>query len=129
MHKNARLFLATSKRATFARTIIQNKGLGALFNGIYGSTPAGNIDHKPELIAHIMTENGLVADRCVMVGGRKFDITGAHANRMSAIGVLWGYGKRDELEQSKDLSGLYLTLLRKPRLWSAKGPIPIKTAI
>jgi phosphoglycolate phosphatase len=45
------LFLATSKRATFARRILENKGLDSLFAGIYGSTPAGKIDHKPELIA------------------------------------------------------------------------------
>jgi phosphoglycolate phosphatase len=94
----ANLYLATSKRATFARTIIENKGLDSLFDGIYGSVPGGNIDHKPELIAHILTKNGLTAGQCVMVGDRKFDIAGAHANRMRAIGVLWGYGSREELE-------------------------------
>lgn len=100
MAKGARLFLATSKRATFAHTILQSKGLDGLFAGIYGSTPDGNIDHKPELIAHIIDENALAVDRCVMVGDRKFDLAGAHANRMRAAGVLWGYGDRAELESA-----------------------------
>lgn len=33
-----------------------------------------------------------------MVGDRRYDVTGAHANEMHALGVLWGYGSRDELE-------------------------------
>ena len=34
----------------------------------------------------------------VMVGDRSHDVIGAHANAMRAIGVLWGYGSRAELE-------------------------------
>ena len=34
----------------------------------------------------------------VMVGDRSHDVAGAHANSMRAIGVLWGYGGRAELE-------------------------------
>lgn len=100
MRQSTRLYLATSKRETFARRILENKGLDALFAGIYGSTPAGDIDHKPELIAHIMRENGLERDRCVMVGDRRYDIAGAHANGIPSIGVLWGYGTKDELESA-----------------------------
>ena len=33
-----------------------------------------------------------------MVGDRRHDIAGAHANGVRALGVLWGYGSRDELE-------------------------------
>lgn len=98
MSKSARLYLATSKREAFARMILENKKMDGLFAEIYGSTPAGNIDHKPELIAHILRENQLDRDRCVMVGDRRYDIAGAHANKVRAIGVLWGYGSKEELE-------------------------------
>jgi phosphoglycolate phosphatase len=100
MSQSAKLYLATSKRETFARRILENKKLDAKFAGIYGSTPAGNIDHKPELIAHIVRENNLDRDRCVMVGDRRYDIAGAHANGIRAIGVLWGYGSKEELESA-----------------------------
>ncbi len=100
MSQSAKLYLATSKRETFARRILANKAVDSMFTGIYGSTPAGDIDHKPELIAHIIKANGLDADRCVMVGDRRYDIAGAHANGIRAIGVLWGYGTRDELESA-----------------------------
>lgn len=93
-----RLFLATSKRSVFARRILDNHGLAADFAGIYGSEPGGAVDHKPELLARILRENGLGPDQCVMVGDRRFDISGAHTNHVRAIGVLWGYGRREELE-------------------------------
>ena len=32
-----------------------------------------------------------------MVGDRSHDVIGARANGLRAIGVLWGYGSRDEL--------------------------------
>jgi len=32
-----------------------------------------------------------------MVGDRSHDMIGARANGVRAIGVLWGYGSRDEL--------------------------------
>ena len=35
-----------------------------------------------------------------MVGDRCYDIVGAHANGVRAVGVLWGYGTREELTQA-----------------------------
>lgn len=92
------LYLATSKRVFYARRILENLELDHMFTGVYGSEPGIVTDHKPELIAHILTENQLNAARCVMVGDRRFDIAGAHANNMKAIAVTWGYGSREELE-------------------------------
>ena len=36
----------------------------------------------------------------VMVGDREHDILGAKENGLQAIGVLYGYGSREELEQA-----------------------------
>lgn len=96
--RGTRLLLATSKRQSFAQRILDNHGLSGLFQGVYGSVPGAGLDHKPELLAHILKDAGLDAEACLMIGDRKFDIVGAHANRMRAVGVLWGYGSREELE-------------------------------
>ncbi|MQB43284.1 HAD hydrolase-like protein [Rhizobium sp. ICMP 5592] len=109
-----RLLLATSKRQTFAQRILDNHGLSDLFQGIYGSVPGAGLDHKPELLAHILQDTGLAAQNCLMVGDRKFDIVGAHANQMRAVGVLWGYGNREELE----LAGADLILVAPEELRS-----------
>jgi phosphoglycolate phosphatase len=96
----ARLFIATSKRRRFAVRIIDHLGLSAMFEAIHGSEDGGALDHKPELLAHVLNRHGLMADQCVMVGDRKYDIVGARANAMRSVGVLWGYGSRAELEQA-----------------------------
>ena len=70
------------------------------FDGIYGSEPDGSRDGKPELIADILRREAIRADDAVMVGDRRYDVAGAHANRLRAIGVLWGYGDRQELEKA-----------------------------
>jgi phosphoglycolate phosphatase len=93
-----RIYLATSKREVFARRILQHLELTAYFNGVYGSVPGGELDHKPELLAHILSERNIAASRSLMVGDRRHDIIGAHAVRMRSLGVLWGYGSRAELE-------------------------------
>lgn len=93
-----RIYLATSKRATFARRILEHLELATYFDGIHGSVPGGELDHKPELLAHILSEHGISPSRSLMVGDRRYDISGAHAVGMRGLGVLWGYGTRDELE-------------------------------
>ena len=35
-----------------------------------------------------------------MIGDRRFDIEGAAAAGVESIGVLWGYGSREELEKA-----------------------------
>jgi phosphoglycolate phosphatase len=92
------IYLATSKRETFARRILENLGMAACFDGVYGSVPGGKLDHKPELLAHILSERDISASHSLMVGDRRHDIAGAHAVKMRGLGVLWGYGSRDELE-------------------------------
>ncbi len=95
-----RLFLATSKRTVFAARILEHLGLARYFDGIYGSEPDGSRDHKSGLIADILRREGIRPEVSAMVGDRRYDVAGAHANRLLAIGVLWGYGDRGELERA-----------------------------
>jgi phosphoglycolate phosphatase len=92
------IYLATSKRETFALRILQHLGLAPYFAGIHGSVPGGALDRKPELLAHVLSQHKLSLSRSVMVGDRCYDISGAHAVGLPGLGVLWGYGTRDELE-------------------------------
>ena len=93
-----RIYLATSKRKVFATRILDHLNFAGYFDGIHGSVPGGELDHKPELLAHVVSTHGLSPSRSLMVGDRRHDISGAHAVGMRGLGVLWGYGSRDELE-------------------------------
>jgi phosphoglycolate phosphatase len=91
------LYVATSKRRDFAIRILDHFGLSSRMKGIYGAVPGQGIDHKPELIAHVLATEGIAAAEAVMVGDREYDVLGAKANAVTAVGVLWGYGTRQEL--------------------------------
>lgn len=91
------IYLATAKRTAFARRILVHFGIADYFTGIYGSEPGGAVDHKPELIADILARHAIVAEAATMVGDRSYDIAGARANGVRAVGALWGYGGMDEL--------------------------------
>lgn len=95
--RGARLFVATSKPRVFAERILEHFGLAARFNAIYGSELDGSRTDKGELIAHAVSRSGLLASNTIMVGDRRHDIHGALRNEVFPIGVLWGYGSREEL--------------------------------
>ncbi len=98
--RGLRIYLATSKRQVFAKRILDHLQWSSTFDGIYGSQPGGDLDHKPELLAHILSEQGLSASDSLMVGDRRHDIAGAQAVGMRSLAVLWGYGSRNELEKA-----------------------------
>ncbi len=92
------LFICTAKNIPFARKNIEYFGLSQYFTEIYGSLLDGKFDDKAELIAHILEKHSLSPENVTMIGDREHDMIAARKNRVEAIGALWGYGTRDELE-------------------------------
>ena len=95
--KGKRLYLATSKPLVFAERILKHFDLDRYFDYVGGSMLDGRRVEKQEVIEHVLQEKGIVPQNAVMVGDRRFDIEGAHASNLAAIGVLYGYGDREEL--------------------------------
>ncbi len=92
-----RLFVATAKPAVFAERIVRHFALDHHFAGVYGPDLAGRLDDKAKLLAHLLATERLDPARAVMVGDRAGDVVAARKNGVGSIGVLWGYGSRDEL--------------------------------
>ena len=95
-----RLYVVTSKPTVYARRIVAHFELQHFFRAVHGSNLDGSLADKTELLAHVLREEALAPDAAVMVGDRKHDMIGARANRVRAIGVLWGYGSEEELTSS-----------------------------
>ncbi len=56
---------------------------------------------KGDVITYVLDTVTLTdVSAAVMVGDREHDILGAGENRMDSIGVLFGYGSREELEKA-----------------------------
>ena len=92
-----RLFVATSKPGVYAERIIDHFNLTVYFERVFGSELDGVRVDKTELLSYALSEASQDPARAVMIGDRSHDIVGARNNGMTAIGVLYGYGSRQEL--------------------------------
>ena len=100
LRKNGKkVIVATSKPEIFVRPILNDLGILDKFDFIAGSIIGDVRVDKGEIIDYIIGEMG-ISDRreCVMIGDRDRDITGAIDVGVDAIGVLHGFGSREELE-------------------------------
>ncbi len=93
------LFVATSKGERSARRILRHFHLTRYFTFIGGDTPRLRRPSKADVLRYILRHQGLrPTPRFVMVGDRMHDVAGAEAVGMKTIGVLYGYGSREELQ-------------------------------
>ena len=112
----------SSKPEVYALRILEHFHLAEYFDLVCGSLLGGERTDKGEVIAwamHRMTaEQGIEHPEAsaVMVGDREHDMIGAKRNHIPAIGVLFGYGSREELseagawELAETVDDLYLHL-------------------
>lgn len=115
-----RLYVATSKPETMALRVLGHFDMLEYFDFVGGADEKGKREKKADVIRFVRESCGLAdADSIVMVGDRRHDITGAHDAGIQAVGVLYGYGSREELaaagadwiaETAKELEKLLLTL-------------------
>ncbi len=96
----ARLFVATSKAHVYADRIIDHYGLRPYFEHVFGAELDGTRAHKSDLLAYALERTGTDPSRAVMIGDRSHDIVGAKQNGIAGIGVLYGYGSREELTEA-----------------------------
>ena len=90
-----RLAVATSKPHAFADPLLGAMGLREHFEVVVGPDLSARTEDKTATIARALEALG--DTRAVMVGDRSFDVVGAHANGIPAIGVTWGIGDAAEL--------------------------------
>lgn len=92
------LVLATSKPENMAIRVLKKYEIFEPFDFVCGASMDETRTEKADVIRYALSVSGVSPKNAVMVGDRKYDILGAHANGMQAVGVLFGYGTKDELE-------------------------------
>ncbi|MBP5311269.1 MAG: HAD hydrolase-like protein [Clostridia bacterium] len=101
--EGVRVVLATSKPQLFAEQILTYFGIRENFDGVFGNTMGETYADKTALLKDVFKKMNVQAEDlggCVMVGDRSNDVEGAHGAGIRAIGVLYGYGDRAELEDA-----------------------------
>ena len=115
--EGCRLYVATSKPEGMSVEILEHFGLAQYFDRICGATLDASRSTKEGVIVSLAEQNGRT-DIMVMVGDTKFDILGAKAHGIPAIGVAWGYGKGSEMREAgavgiAETTGQLLEMLRR----------------
>lgn len=94
-----RLVVATSKPEPFARRIMEHFGLVRYFDYVAGMELDGGRGTKAEVIEYALhTCEVEDKSKVLMVGDREHDVIGAREARIDCLGVLYGFGTREELE-------------------------------
>ncbi len=113
-------YITTSKPQVFAKQILAHFKVDDLFSAIYGSELDGTRSHKDDVLRYCLAKEQLDTNEVILVGDRHFDVLGAKKLSIPCIGVLYGYGSREELqsagaahivETSEELQGLLLHLI------------------
>lgn len=96
------LAIATSKPTVFAKQILDHFNLSQYFETIIGSHLDNTRTDKKEVIEAVLETLKIKSiEECIMIGDRKHDLIGAKKLSMDCIGVTYGYGSLEELENEK----------------------------
>ncbi len=98
--QGAILAVVTSKPDLYAGRIVASLPFGHRFARVYSVAAGSRHSEKAEMIAQALSDFGVAAAAAIMIGDRHFDIEGARANDVRAIGVSWGFGSVDELRDA-----------------------------
>jgi len=95
------LVVATSKPEPFARQIIEHFRLAQYFDYVAGMELDGRRATKAEVIRYAL-DACKITDRSqvLMVGDREHDVIGAKAAGIDCLGILYGFGTREELTRA-----------------------------
>jgi len=99
---DVKMFVVTSKPAHMAKKIIEHFDISKYFEDVVGPDLKDRSYSKKELVEAAInktTDTPNLKDY-VMIGDRCFDIEGAVGNNIDSIGVLYGYGNKEEFEEA-----------------------------
>ena len=91
--------VATSKPQSAADEVVRYFGLTELVDFVSGAYEDDRPHTKADLILKACRNFQIAPENAVMVGDTQFDAAGAQGAKTHFIGVLYGYGSREEMEQ------------------------------
>ncbi|MBR5937834.1 MAG: HAD hydrolase-like protein [Clostridiales bacterium] len=95
------LLVVTSKPTEMAEIVLKHDGIREFFKDVIGPSRAERHSEKEYLIRtaiDLLGEYSETAPLSLMIGDRHYDIEGAVRAGIDSMGVLYGYGSREELE-------------------------------
>lgn len=94
------LMVATSKPEDFSRRILEHFELLKYFDFVAGACMDETRTQKWEVIQWALEHCDCARSQILMVGDRRHDVEGSARFHIPCLGVLYGYGSREELESA-----------------------------
>ena len=94
-----KMIVATTKAEQMANVVLDHFGLREYFDLLVATDFVTRLN-KIDVLAYAIENAGVDVKKAVMIGDRHYDITGAAHFGMDSVGVLFGYGSRQELEEA-----------------------------
>lgn len=95
-----RVVLATSKPWIYAEIILEEFDLKKYFDFVSGSELNGVRTSKSDVIKYAIERYNIPKSEAIMIGDREHDIAGGKKNGISTMGVLYGFGSKEELKKA-----------------------------
>lgn len=92
-----KLGIASSKPEKYIIELLEKFELSELFDVVCGVSFTADCETKQSIIARALDSLGVSNEEAILVGDKSYDIIGAKENRLTSVGVLWGYGTKFEL--------------------------------
>lgn len=93
-----RLHIATTKPLYLAEQVLDMFDMKQYFTILAGSAAEHHGRAKAEVVAEVLERGHIDPAAAVMVGDRKYDVEGAHQNKLPCVGVSFGYAEPGEFE-------------------------------
>lgn len=99
--KGYRIGLASSKPEESCRRILEHFHILSYFDEVVGATMDGRIDSKYEVLQETIKRMHIYdTTEAVLIGDTRFDVSGAKEAHMDCIGITYGFGTKEELQEA-----------------------------
>ncbi|MBI2448554.1 HAD hydrolase-like protein [Candidatus Microgenomates bacterium] len=110
-------FVVSNKIDAFLNKILEQHDIRKYFQSTKGTDGTGRGSQKSDYVRDLVEENNLDRAITVIVGDRRDDVVAGKDNLIHTVGITYGYGSREELEEVgaeivvRDVEGLKSVLM------------------
>ena len=93
--KGYQLYITTSKNETMTYKMLEYLNIKTYFNSIFGALPDSY--HKADVLKRAIKESKAKLNEAIIIGDTSFDMIGGKQVGIATLGVVWGFGKNEDL--------------------------------
>lgn len=99
--KGKKIYISTAKYEKYAKVMIDFIKFTPLLTDLIGADAGGKHATKSDLAADLIVRNNIKdLDRTIVIGDKHMDIEAGHKNNIDSIGLTYGFGSVEEIENA-----------------------------